>query len=151
MHRRTGPGFAGAALAALLLAAGSASAGLFDVIDKVDERVSKTEKKVDQTTRIKDSSTRIKDKTGGLVDEAVPDAKEEAPAPAAAGEYFVESIDGGQRALTLEQAASEIGKGRIARDTLVWKEGMDDWAPAGEVSALKRHFRARPPPLPRKR
>ena len=127
MHRLVRVGYVGVAAAVLLFAASPASAGIFDVLDKVDKRVQDTEKKVDQTTRVKDSSKRIKGKTGGLVGEAVPDKKKSAPATpqASDAQFFFESVDGGQRPLSPSQAASEISKGRIQRDTLGWSEGMD--------------------------
>ena len=43
---------------------------------------------------------------------------------------------------------ARIEAGTITRDTLVWMQGMDDWAPASEVEAVARYFDASPPPLP---
>jgi len=124
-------------------------AGLFDVIDEVDERIQKTEDKVDQTTGMKDSTERIKQKTGDMV----PEREESSPPPPPGSrvEYFFESIEGGQKGISASRVADEVAKGRIQRDTLVWTEGMDDWTPASKVPALKSHFPARPPPLPGKR
>jgi len=45
----------------------------------------------------------------------------------------------------LAQAASE---GRLQPDTLVWKAGMEGWAPARQVPALVGLFQAAPPPPP---
>lgn len=45
----------------------------------------------------------------------------------------------------LKQMAVE---GRFTRDTLVWKEGMAQWAPAGQVAELSSVFGAAPPPIP---
>lgn len=42
----------------------------------------------------------------------------------------------------------KIQAGEIARDTLVWKNGMDGWKKAGDVSELSNAFGAVPPPLP---
>ncbi len=39
-----------------------------------------------------------------------------------------------------------IAAGTITRDTLVWKNGMADWLPAGQTE-LARHFGQVPPPL----
>ncbi len=38
--------------------------------------------------------------------------------------------------------------GGLTRETLVWREGMGAWTPAGEVSELASLFPATPPPLP---
>jgi len=46
---------------------------------------------------------------------------------------------------TLQQQAQS---GQLTRDTLVWKEGMAQWAKAGDVPELGGLFRAAPPPLP---
>ena len=41
-----------------------------------------------------------------------------------------------------------IGNGLLTRDSLVWKEGMANWAPAGTVAELAQLFPAAPPPVP---
>ncbi len=46
---------------------------------------------------------------------------------------------------TLKQMAAN---GRLNRDTLVWKEGMAQWSPAGDVPELSSVFGAVPPPVP---
>ena len=38
--------------------------------------------------------------------------------------------------------------GRLTAATLVWRPGMADWMPAGEVAELRAAFPAAPPPLP---
>ena len=39
--------------------------------------------------------------------------------------------------------------GQLTRETLVWKQGMANWTPAGEVAELQPLFApAGPPPLP---
>lgn len=43
----------------------------------------------------------------------------------------------------------QIAGGRLARETLVWKEGMASWTAAGEVVELKPLFGAAPPPIPK--
>lgn len=42
----------------------------------------------------------------------------------------------------------QLKKDEIARETLVWKEGMKDWIPAGTVPELQVLFTTAPPPLP---
>jgi membrane protease subunit (stomatin/prohibitin family) len=46
---------------------------------------------------------------------------------------------------TLQQMA---GKGELTRETLVWKQGMANWTPAGQVAELAGVFGQVPPPLP---
>jgi uncharacterized RDD family membrane protein YckC len=41
---------------------------------------------------------------------------------------------------TEDELVARINRGEIHRDTLVWAEHMDDWAPAGSVGELSRHF-----------
>jgi len=41
-----------------------------------------------------------------------------------------------------------IGNGQLTRDSLVWKEGMANWAVASSVAELAPLFPAGPPPLP---
>jgi membrane protease subunit (stomatin/prohibitin family) len=46
---------------------------------------------------------------------------------------------------TLQQ---KIQSGDLSKDTLVWKNGMAQWAKAGDVSELNQLFGQSPPPLP---
>ena len=41
-----------------------------------------------------------------------------------------------------------VAAGQITRQTLVWRQGMTQWQPAGEVQELAGVFAAVPPPLP---
>ncbi len=43
----------------------------------------------------------------------------------------------------------ELKTKNITRDTMVWKEGMENWQKAGEVNELSGIFAAVPPPLPK--
>jgi hypothetical protein len=43
---------------------------------------------------------------------------------------------------------SHIQAGQIGRQTLVWKQGMAAWTPAGQVAELGAFFATVPPPLP---
>jgi membrane protease subunit (stomatin/prohibitin family) len=49
-------------------------------------------------------------------------------------------------AATLQQ---QIRSGQLTRDTLVWKHGMANWIPAGQVTELGNLFASAPPPLPK--
>ncbi|GAK53336.1 putative virion core protein [Candidatus Moduliflexus flocculans] len=43
---------------------------------------------------------------------------------------------------------THIQSGKLTRDTLVWKDGMASWTPAGQVAELAGLFGSTPPPLP---
>ncbi|MBL8765236.1 MAG: SPFH domain-containing protein [Phycisphaerae bacterium] len=43
---------------------------------------------------------------------------------------------------------AKAASGEIGRSTLVWRQGMTNWVPAGEVVELAGLFSAAPPPLP---
>jgi membrane protease subunit (stomatin/prohibitin family) len=49
----------------------------------------------------------------------------------------------------LDQLREKIAQGALTRTTLVWRNGMADWAKAETVSELASLFGATPPPLPR--
>lgn len=57
---------------------------------------------------------------------------------------------GGQSAGPFDLAAlkQQVQSGQLTRETLVWKEGMAQWTPAGEVPELSGLFAATPPPIP---
>jgi len=57
---------------------------------------------------------------------------------------------GGQQAgpFTAAQLQERIAAGEVARETLVWTEGMANWSPAREVPDVARMFGSTPPPLP---
>lgn len=42
----------------------------------------------------------------------------------------------------------QITGGQVRRDTFVWRQGMADWAKAGEVDELRPLFANAPPPIP---
>lgn len=48
----------------------------------------------------------------------------------------------------MDALRQQAGSGALTRDTLVWKQGMPAWAPAGQVDELGALFAAVPPPLP---
>jgi len=61
-------------------------------------------------------------------------------------------LDGRQEHLDGAAVADAVRQGRITRDTLVWRPGMEGWQRAGEVEALKALFAEAaptPPPAPR--
>ncbi len=48
----------------------------------------------------------------------------------------------------LASLTDQIRRGLITRETLVWKAGMPQWAPAGEMTELQNAFADVPPPPP---
>ncbi|MFC3896490.1 SPFH domain-containing protein [Lentzea rhizosphaerae] len=46
------------------------------------------------------------------------------------------------------QLVQQVSGGALDRDTLVWKAGMPQWTPAGQVPEVAQLFAAIPPPLP---
>jgi hypothetical protein len=71
-----------------------------------------------------------------------------APPPLPAAEWYV-GVDGRQQGpFDLAGLSSKIASGGLGRDTLVWKNGMAAWTPAGQVPELSGAFASVPPPLP---
>ena len=69
------------------------------------------------------------------------------PIPSAAA-FFV-AVNGQQAGpFDLAKLADMARSGEIARDSLVWKNGMAAWAAAGSVGELASVFASSPPPLP---
>ncbi len=70
------------------------------------------------------------------------------PIPGAAAAFFV-AINGQQAGpFDMATLASKARSGELARDTLVWKQGMAQWTPAANVGELGGLFGG-PPPIPR--
>ena len=72
-----------------------------------------------------------------------------APPPIPAAVVF-HVASGGQPSGPFEMAViqQKVAAGEITRETLVWKAGMAQWSPAGEVAEMQSAFGAVPPPLP---
>jgi membrane protease subunit (stomatin/prohibitin family) len=92
--------------------------------------------------------------------QALRDAPAAPSAPAASGAATPPSITGeaqyyvavgGQQTGPFDCAAlrAKVSSGDLARDTLVWTQGLSSWTAAGEVSALAPLFAAQPPPIPK--
>lgn len=69
------------------------------------------------------------------------------PIPGAV-QFFV--AVGGQQTGPFEMAAlkQQVTSGQLSHETLVWKQGMQTWLPAGEVAELAPLFEQLPPPIP---
>ncbi len=52
------------------------------------------------------------------------------------------------RELTTTQLQDTIAKGRVTRETIVWREGMQDWLPIGKIPELVRSFKPEPAAQP---
>jgi membrane protease subunit (stomatin/prohibitin family) len=79
-----------------------------------------------------------------------------APAPPPAGppplpqqDQWFAGVNGAQAGpFDLNALGAQVQGGAVTRTTLVWKNGMAQWAPAGQVPELGNLFAAVPPPLP---
>jgi membrane protease subunit (stomatin/prohibitin family) len=69
------------------------------------------------------------------------------PTPAGPGFFLAQ---GGQQAgpFDLTQLQEEARHGRLSRETLVWRQGMEQWTPAAQVAELNSILGQVPPPLP---
>ncbi|MDN4174192.1 SPFH domain-containing protein [Nocardioides sp. SOB77] len=71
-----------------------------------------------------------------------------APPPLPGTQWYV-ALDGQQAGpFAAASLPEKVGAGRMGADTLVWRDGMAAWQPAGEVPDLAHLFAATPPPLP---
>jgi membrane protease subunit (stomatin/prohibitin family) len=77
------------------------------------------------------------------------DQKQATPPPIPTAAYFIAVGAQQQGPLALNVIQDMITQGLLARDTLVWKQGMADWAKASDADDLKGLFGAAPPPLPK--
>ncbi|NHC24999.1 SPFH domain-containing protein [Nocardioides sp. IC4_145] len=70
------------------------------------------------------------------------------PPPLPGAQWYV-ALDG-QQAGPFAAAAlpAKVAGGQVSAETLVWREGMAAWQPAGQVPDLAGLFAATPPPLP---
>ena len=65
--------------------------------------------------------------------------------------YFI-SVDGSRKEgpLSLEAMKLKLLNNEVDESTLLWKQGMSEWRPAGEVVEFKELVKTLPPPLPDK-
>jgi len=71
-----------------------------------------------------------------------------APPPPPTVQWFAYVNDSQVGPMNPQQLAAAIQGGRIATDTMVWRQGMAAWTPAGQVADLAQAFQASPPPPP---
>lgn len=71
------------------------------------------------------------------------------PLPQASVQYYA-AVDGQQVGpMGMQQLRQQAAAGKVTPQTLVWKQGMSGWTPAGQVMELNNLFGAAPPPIPR--
>lgn len=71
------------------------------------------------------------------------------PPPLPGGAQFYIALDGAQSGPhPVDALRRRIVDGTLTRETLAWKQGMEQWTPAGEVPELAPLFGDTPPPLP---
>ena len=68
------------------------------------------------------------------------------PVPPKAPEYHIAKDGASTGPFSEAKIIEKIQKGKITKDTLIWREGMESWESAGEL--LSSHFSSTPPPLP---
>ena len=76
--------------------------------------------------------------------------KKGTPPPLPTGGYFI-AVDGEQKGpFDISELKNMMADGIFTSDTLVWKEGMDEWAKANTLEAFEPLFQkqATPPPIP---
>ena len=147
-----------AAFSLLALAPRSASAQSASILDRVKERAqsraqSQTENKaneqvdstVDKTVDCMFNPVECAKKTPA----AAPAPGEVAPTPVAdTTEWYAENQGKRLGPMPRDQLATLVTSGQVTQTTLVWREGMGEWTPAGQVSELGDVFKKVPPPLP---
>lgn len=71
------------------------------------------------------------------------------PPPLPAQAQFFVAVDGKQAGpFGVDALRGQASGGQLTRETLVWKQGMAAWTPAGQVPELEPVFGHVPPPLP---
>lgn len=72
------------------------------------------------------------------------------PPPLPNAVQFFVAIEGQQQGpFPLDQLQTLVQSGKLSRETLVWKQGMDQWKAADQVTDLNSFFQSVPPPLPK--
>ncbi len=71
-----------------------------------------------------------------------------APPPPPVTQYYV-SVNGAQQGpFNTAALQNMVAQGQLTKDTVVWKQGMAAWTPAGQVPEISGLFGAVPPPPP---
>lgn len=63
--------------------------------------------------------------------------------------YVYAIMDGSQQGpFSIGEVMELISRGRITKDTYIWKSGMPQWKRAAEIEDIRPGFGIAPPPLP---
>ena len=76
------------------------------------------------------------------------DSSQQTGPPPLPTQYYVGENGQQEGPFDLNTLQDMITKGNVSRETYVWKDGMENWAHAGDVEELQNLFGATPPPLP---
>jgi len=152
------------ALSLLCFAPESATAQSSSILDRVRERAAS---RAETTTenRANEQVDQTVDKTVDCMFNPVECAKQKSqttpaptPAPGEVGaaptpdttEWYAEKNGERVGPMPRDQLATMVTSGQVTPATLVWREGLNEWKPAGEVAELGDVFKKVPPPLPRR-
>ena len=70
------------------------------------------------------------------------------PLPSQMVNFFVALNNQQAGPFDMPTLAQYVQNGHLKRATLVWKQGMANWTPAGDIPELQQLFASTPPPLP---
>ena len=146
------------ALALLIYAPDPAAAQSNSILDRVRERAASRAQTTTEN-RANEQVDQTVDKTVDCMFSPVECAKQKshpAPAPGEAGatpapdatEWYAEKNGERVGPMPRDQLASMVTSGQLTTSTLVWREGLSEWKPAGDVAELGDVFKKVPPPLP---
>jgi len=124
---------------------------VFDVVESVSGDVGELfEEILDEAqvarTRVERARARARRRRTAREGAAPAEPGSEAGPPPPPREWHLVEAGRAVGPLGWEALAAAVRAGRLARETLVWSPGMEDWAPAGRVEALEDLFR--PPAVP---
>lgn len=71
------------------------------------------------------------------------------PIPPSTLSYYVAANGKQTGPFNVGALKAQISSGGLTRETLVWTQGMENWAPAGGIDALVSLFESTPPPIPK--
>jgi hypothetical protein len=84
-----------------------------------------------------------------MMGQAAAGAQPATPPPLPGAATYYAALEGKQAGpFDLAALREHANAGRLTRETLVWRQGMAGWTPAGQVPELVSLFAVLPPPLP---
>ncbi len=119
--------------------------GVVSAIGDIKSQIA-AEKKLEEAER-GDTPT-VTEKVSGAIGGLFAKKDKVTPPPIPTSGYYV-AIDGKQKGpYDVSKFRDMAAKGTFDKDTLVWKEGMENWIRAGEVEDIASIFESTPPPIP---